>query len=39
MPSRDRIWDASNSRRILFGGGFASSLKVTIELESHSTEG
>ena len=36
-PSRGRIRDTSNSRKIHFGGGFASLLKVTIE--SHSTEG
>ena len=35
LPSRGRIRDASNSRKIHFGGGFAQ-LKVTIE--SHSTE-
>ena len=36
-PSGDRIRYTSNSRKIHFGGGFASLLKVTIE--SHSTEG
>ena len=36
-PGRGRIRDTSNSRKIHFGGGFASLLKVTIE--SHSTEG
>ena len=36
-PSRDRIHDTSNSRKIHFGGDFASSLKVTIQ--SLSTEG
>ena len=36
-PSRDRILDTSNSRKIHFGGGFASLLTVTID--SHSTEG
>ena len=36
-PSRGPIRDTSNSRKIHFGGGFASLLKVTIE--SHSTEG
>ena len=36
-PNRGRIRDTSNSRKIHFGGGFASLLKVTIA--SHSTEG
>ena len=36
-PSRGRIRDTSNSRKIHFGGGFASLFKVTIE--SHITEG
>ena len=36
-PTRGRIRDTSNSRKIHFGGGFASLLKETIE--SHSTEG
>ena len=36
-PGRGRIRDTSNLRKIHFGGGFASLLKVTIE--SHSTEG
>ena len=36
-PSRGRIWNTSNSRKIHFGGDFASLLKVAIE--SHSTEG
>ena len=36
-PSRGPIRDTSNSRKIHFGGGFASLLKETIE--SHSTEG
>ena len=36
-PSRGPIRDTSNSRKIHFGGGFASLLKVAIE--SHSTEG
>ena len=36
-PNRGRIRDTSNSRKIHFGGGFASLLKVTIE--SHITEG
>ena len=36
-PSRGRIRDTSNSRKIHFGGGFASLLKLTIE--SHCTEG
>ena len=36
-PSRGLIRDTSNSRKIHFGGGFASLLKETIE--SHSTEG
>ena len=37
-PTRGRIRDASNSRKIHVGGGFSSLLKVT--LESHnSTEG
>ena len=35
-PSRDRIRDTSNTCKNLFGGGFASILKVTIE--NHSTE-
>ena len=35
-PSRGRIRDTSNSRKIHFGGGFASLLKVTIE--SHRTK-
>ena len=30
-PTRGRICDTSNSRKIHFGGGFASLLKVTIE--------
>ena len=34
-PSRDRIRDASNSRKIHFGGGFASLPKVTIQ---HTTQ-
>ena len=34
-PSRGRILDTSNSRKIYFGGGFASFLKAT--KESHST--
>ena len=36
-PGRGRIRDTSNSRKIHFGGGFASLLKLTIE--SHCTEG
>ena len=36
-PGRGRIRDTSNSRKIHFGGGFASLLKLTIE--SHHTEG
>ena len=36
-PSLGPIRDTSNSRKIHFGGGFASLLKATIE--SHSTEG
>ena len=36
-PSRGRTRDTSNSRKIHFGGGFASLLKLTIE--SHHTEG
>ena len=36
-PSRGRICDTSNSRKIHFGVGFASLLKLTIE--SHITEG
>ena len=36
-PSLGPIRDTSNSRKIHFGGGFASLLKETIE--SHSTEG
>ena len=36
-PGRGRIRDISNSRKIHFGGGFASLLKLTIE--SHCTEG
>ena len=35
-PGRGRIRDTSNSRKIHFGGGFASLLKLTIE--SHYTE-
>ena len=33
-PGRGRIRDTSNSRKIHFGGGFASLLKVTIECHS-----
>ena len=36
-PSRGRICDTSNSRKIHLGVGFASLLKLTIE--SHITEG
>ena len=36
-PTRGRIRDTSNSRKIHFGGDFVSLLKVTIE--NHSTEG
>ena len=36
-PSRGRISETSNQRKIHFGGGFASLLKLTIE--SHCTEG
>ena len=36
-PTRGWIRETSNSRKIHFGGGFASLLKVTIK--SHSTEG
>ena len=36
-PSLGRIRDTSNSRKIHFGGGFASLLKLAIE--SHCTEG
>ena len=36
-PGRGWIRDTSNSRKIHFGGGLASSLKLTIE--SHHTEG
>ena len=36
-PSRGRIRDTSNSRKIHFGGSFVSLLKVRIE--SHSPEG
>ena len=36
-PSRGRIRDTSNSRKIHFGCGFASLSKVT--RESHRTEG
>ena len=35
-PGRGGIRDTSNSRKIHFGGGFASLLKETVE--SHSTE-
>ena len=36
-PGRGWIRNTSNSRKIHFGGDFASLLKLTIE--SHSTEG
>ena len=36
-PCRGRIRDTSDLRKIHFGGGFASLLKLTIE--SHCTEG
>ena len=37
LQAGGRIRDTSNSRKIHFGGGFASLLKLTIE--SHHTEG